>query len=90
VGKAGWKNDFSIAPILIILMYLEMYFLLMSLSHTLGHFPTKTLAKPPKVLSVNHQDPTRESFVRGIIVQPHSLFIFFHAILLEFSLFTIC
>jgi hypothetical protein len=35
----------------------------------LGAFPTKKLAGPPKVLSVNHQDPYGEFIVRGIVLQ---------------------
>jgi hypothetical protein len=37
----------------------------------IGVFPNKKLANPALVLSVNHQDPAKESFATGIILQSY-------------------
>ncbi len=47
---------------------MDTYFLLTNPPFTLGVFLTKKMANPPKVLSVNCQDPLGAGIVKGILL----------------------
>ncbi len=69
-GKAGRKNNLSVAPILQIFVLLEMYFLPMNPPYTLDVFLDKKLDNQPTMFLVNGQDPIGESIARWIVLQP--------------------